>query len=293
MARLIRRISRRQVRPGSSGAEDPEHAVKNVSCRAPRAATFAARRTQFSTRNVRLDGAPLRVGQIHRASRSKPRSAVDPVRKPIGLRALGSRRVMRRALVSSRRMKCALAILLLNACSSSAVTSPTADPIAQAFSNCERGDNVACGRLGSRYEYGDGVARDDGRAVKLYKKACDGGLPLGCASLGELVETGRGTRADMGEAAALYQQGCSGGAQGGCAALGRLYSRGTGVPFAPVKAVDLLQRACETTPPLGCGVLGQIYLEGRGVPADSGRGDHWFDVGCRAHDEAACAALHR
>ena len=99
MAGLIRGIAPRQVRPRSSGAKDPQHAIKNIPRRAPRATALTARRSQFSTRNVRLYRVPLRVGEIHDMSRSKPRSPVDPVQKTIELHALGSRRVMRRGLV--------------------------------------------------------------------------------------------------------------------------------------------------------------------------------------------------
>jgi len=65
------------------------------------------------------------------------------------------------------------------------------------------------------YNTGDGVARDDGKAAQLHKKACDGGDAGGCYDLGTTYESG----ADRDKAAPLHQKACSGGRTEACEAL--------------------------------------------------------------------------
>jgi hypothetical protein len=74
-ARGVRRIPVGHVCPWSSGAEDPEHAVENISRIAPwSSATILSNR---KSRKKRLKCCPLLIGQVHRDFRSQPRSAVD------------------------------------------------------------------------------------------------------------------------------------------------------------------------------------------------------------------------
>ncbi|MCI7024032.1 MAG: sel1 repeat family protein, partial [Campylobacter sp.] len=49
---------------------------------------------------------------------------------------------------------------------------------------CDSGDMLGCSNLGSRYAIGNGVEKDLGKAVELFKKACDGGNMPGCYNLG-------------------------------------------------------------------------------------------------------------
>ena len=48
---------------------------------------------------------------------------------------------------------------------------------------CDSGNMLGCSNLGSRYAIGNGVEKDLGKAVELFKKACDGGDMNGCRSL--------------------------------------------------------------------------------------------------------------
>ena len=42
---------------------------------------------------------------------------------------------------------------------------------------------LGCNNLGVMYEKGNGVEKNEQKAVQLYKKACDGGEMLGCRNL--------------------------------------------------------------------------------------------------------------
>ena len=48
---------------------------------------------------------------------------------------------------------------------------------------CDSGNMLGCSNLGSRYAIGNGVEKDLGKAVELFKKACDGGNMRGCSGL--------------------------------------------------------------------------------------------------------------
>ena len=53
---------------------------------------------------------------------------------------------------------------------------------------CDSGNMLGCSNLGSRYAIGNGVEKDLGKAVELFKKACDGGDMDGCRNLGIMYE---------------------------------------------------------------------------------------------------------
>ena len=55
---------------------------------------------------------------------------------------------------------------------------------------CDGGDAAGCGSLGLMYQNGQGVTRDEFKAVSLYRKACDNGNARGCTDLGWMTELG-------------------------------------------------------------------------------------------------------
>jgi hypothetical protein len=78
MARLVRRVPRRQVCPRCARSQDPQHTIHDVAWVAPRSPATLGGALEFLRRKVRLDGFPLLVGQIHHNGRSENRSRVDP-----------------------------------------------------------------------------------------------------------------------------------------------------------------------------------------------------------------------
>src|SRR5688572_29396870 len=63
MARLIRRIPARQVRPRRSGAKDPQHAVQHVARIAPRPPALLRRGDLLGLGKMRSNRFPLFVGE--------------------------------------------------------------------------------------------------------------------------------------------------------------------------------------------------------------------------------------
>src|SRR5690349_10693599 len=98
MTRLIWRISLWQIVPGRSGAKHPKDSIEYVPGRPKRSATILPWIAALRRRDVRFNGAPLILSEVHPDGRSKNRSAVDPERKNDLHPATYVRPVMRCAL---------------------------------------------------------------------------------------------------------------------------------------------------------------------------------------------------
>ena len=101
--------------------------------------------------------------------------------------------------------------------------SGTESPSFDAKKACDAGDMRGCHDLGVMYADGNGVEKNEQKAVELYKKACDGGEMLGCFNLGTMYAKGSGTEKDLGKAAELFKKACDGGDMNGCRSLDTIY----------------------------------------------------------------------
>jgi hypothetical protein len=68
---------------------------------------------------------------------------------------------------------------------------------------CSAGDMRSCLLLGRIYETGQGVDKDLIKAIRLYKRACDGGVPIGCGAILAVYEQ------DPTTGEALFKQACA------------------------------------------------------------------------------------
>ncbi len=120
---------------------------------------------------------------------------------------------------------------------------------------CQRGDGVSCSTLGTVYLRGQGVARDQSRALDLFRQSCAAGWPRGCGLVGEIYLFGQGT------------------------------------PVAPLKARQSLEKACAMGDHPSCFNTGLMYRQGYGVPKDEVLAESRFRQGCAAGFRLACRAL--
>ena len=81
-------------------------------------------------------------------------------------------------------------------------------------------------------------------------QACTGRLAVGCTNLGSLYDEGMGVAKDETRAAGLYQQGCTGGGAEGCYNLGYDYEIGAGVAKDTARALQLYRRVLTLVPDL-------------------------------------------
>lgn len=154
-------------------------------------------------------------------------------------------------------------------------------------SYCERsGKEAWCLDLGTSYELGRHVARDEARAVSIYEKACARMSAEECVSqarrqqpLGEkiLFNAGRGR----------LEAACSRSDAAACARLGALHEEGRDVPKDLAAAANLYRKACNGGFNSACTALAKVSFN----PAAKARDVNsaaLFDKACEAGDVEAC-----
>ena len=132
---------------------------------------------------------------------------------------------------------------------------------------CKRKTRTNCNTLGLTYEYGEGVAKDDAKAAKAYRRACDLGLPIACSNLGVLQQKG-GTPQDYSAAITLFRKACKQGEPAGCLSLGTVHEHGRGLPVDLPEAYRLYRLTCEKNYLRGCVYQADQLRDGKGVGVD-------------------------
>lgn len=97
------------------------------------------------------------------------------------------------------------------------------EQLSQQRLDCETGVADACFELALAYETrtdlwgaplpGDGVIRDDRKAARYFRLACEHGREEGCASLAQMYRAGKGVPRNYAEAARLEKSRGTGGGQ--------------------------------------------------------------------------------
>lgn len=152
-----------------------------------------------------------------------------------------------------------LALLLRDSCNAGRVTPPT-----------------DCNLLGTMYEDGVGVGRNDDYAARLHEKACEGSLPVACSDLGLMVLEGRGGPADAKLALDLFKRSCDGESADGCQNYGAVLGQRHGGDPARVaeakaalsRAGTLYTRACEAGDKEACQRIEEIKAGNRAPPSE-------------------------
>jgi TPR repeat protein len=140
----------------------------------------------------------------------------------------------------------------------------------------DQGHPAAQGRLGRLYEKGIGVARDETEAAAWYRKAAEQGEAPAQAALGLLYENGRGVAKDDTEAVKWYRRAADQGHAPGQSGLGYMYRRGRGVEQNPAKALELYRKAAEQGEARGQWGLGNLHARGLGVAKNDPEAVKWF-----------------
>ncbi len=159
---------------------------------------------------------------------------------------------------------------------------------------CHAGVAAACADLGSMYESGQGVNKDEQEANVLYRQACDGGSGRGCTLLGDQnVRTGP-LHTNAAQALGFYRQGCTGGYASGCTKVAWLYEGFVaGAPPADFdQAASFALKGCRGGDTAGCLIAAFVYKwGGHGLTQDKVQAATLFQKGCDAHDFGACGEL--
>ena len=74
--------------------------------------------------------------------------------------------------------------------------------------NCKKVYVASCRSLGVLYSHGMGVKQNEGKAVALFRLACDNQDTLACSHLGFMYENGQAVAKDYAMALKYYEIGC-------------------------------------------------------------------------------------
>jgi TPR repeat protein len=120
-------------------------------------------------------------------------------------------------------------------------------------SECEAGWGWACGQAGWAFHRGEGAARDQARALALFRRGCaESATPneWSCGMVGIFHVEGSATRKDPAEGARWLKRGCEPpdpkrSDEQACNRLGLLHSEGQGAPKDLPRARALFKKACD------------------------------------------------
>lgn len=174
---------------------------------------------------------------------------------------------------------------------------PLGEKASELLDSCENGDAESCVKLGISYSIGNMVELDVDKAIKYYKKGCDGDNGNGCLR-----------EASIYFAAALYNKklvefpddkyifglvfkACDLGVSKACASIAGSYANDDILPKDLVKAAKYIKAACEGGVGEGCTLLGSHYRNGTGVVKDLKKAKDYTKKGCQLGDKNACKSL--
>ncbi|WP_339143419.1 tetratricopeptide repeat protein [Pseudoalteromonas galatheae] len=143
---------------------------------------------------------------------------------------------------------------------------PELTPETQALiEKAQSGDADAQCNLGVMYEYGQGVAQSDEKAVEYYQLAAEQGNARAQCYLGLMYEYGQGVAQSDEKAVEYYQLAEEQGDAGAQFNLGNMYRQGKGVAQSDEKAVEYYRLAAEQGDARGQCNLALMYENGQGV----------------------------
>ena len=141
--------------------------------------------------------------------------------------------------------------------------------------------------LGWNYANGNGVPKDEVKAVMWFRKAAEQGSASAQNNLGVAYDEGKGLPKDSAKAVEWYRKAAEQGNISAQANLGLMYDEGRGVPKNFMEATKWFRKAAEQGSASAQNNLGAAYDNGRGVPKDEIEGLAWFNIAAAAGDSKA------
>jgi TPR repeat protein len=160
-------------------------------------------------------------------------------------------------------------------------------PIGEVKAKAEAGDADSQVELGLRYELGKGVAKDQGEAVKWYRKAAEQNYARAQYDLGLCYLDGKGVPKNQVEAVKWFRKAAE---QNDAAAqynLGVCFYNGDGVAKDQAEAVKWYRKAAEQNFAEAQYNLGICFYNGDGVAKDWVEAYKWLLLAARQGDKDA------
>lgn len=141
-----------------------------------------------------------------------------------------------------------------------------------------RGDSDAQAILGSYYQLGAGVTRDDDKAAYWYRRAISQGSAMARYRLATMAINGRASFDGHEAAQAIRDYADSYANADACADYGMLLLLGRFVPADAVGAIEWFRRSAEAGNSRGQYLLARAYFRGEGIQKDDVEAYRWARV---------------
>ena len=168
----------------------------------------------------------------------------------------------------------------------------------------KKGDADAQFRIGSCYSKGDGIEKNEKKAVNWWRKAAEQGHAISQGLLGHAYDKGEGVQKDPSLAVFWYRKAAEQDVPLAQTVLAMCYNSGKGVQKDEVQAVYWFRKAAEQgfseaqywmglcySNGWGIGKDEISYLEGIGVPKDNSQAVSWLQKSVKNGDSKANAYL--
>jgi TPR repeat protein len=154
----------------------------------------------------------------------------------------------------------------------------------------DKGSTSAMVELGVLYGTGNGIARDEAQARKLFERAAEAGNPRGVSNLAALG--GGGTAADPSRSRELLGRAAETNAEAQYQ-LGMMLAEGSGGQKDDAAARAMFEKAAAQNHPGALERMGAFAAEGRGGAKDSSAAKAYYERAAALGDEDAKKALER
>lgn len=151
----------------------------------------------------------------------------------------------------------------------------------------EQGHAISQGLLGHAYDKGEGVQKDPSQAVFWYRKAAEQGLPLAQTVLAMCYNTGKGVEKDEVQAVSWFRKAAEQGFSEAQYWMGLCYSNGWGIGKDEIQALNWYRKAANHGHAGAQGCVGYCYLEGIGVSKDISQAVYWLQKSVANGDSKA------
>src|SRR5262249_55213793 len=127
------------------------------------------------------------------------------------------------------------------------------------------------------YETGEGIEKNEEKAVEWFQKAADNKSSYGEANLGRCNQYGIGTKKKIDQAVKYYQASASQASPYGQTLLAWCYEHGYGIKQDLKKALTLYRTAADKGWPLAASNLSRCYQKGIGIAMNETEAVKWTE----------------
>ncbi len=172
---------------------------------------------------------------------------------------------------------------------------PVCEDLAACQAACDDGHAWGCFALAKHYADGEGIAKNPGKALALWTRACDDGDGDACSRMSWIHRLGmyrqpkdaEKSKQYEGRMFQAYRRACDEGLASSCFALGRSHEDGKGTGADPAKAAAAFERVrvywdarCQQNVGKACGSLGLMHQSGILVPVNPALGLDYREKAC-------------